>query len=430
VKYLGTLALAGLISLAATTNAATVTGSTSVDDELVRAAGAERATLGLSSDPAFVEWLLSSGVDVGTGHLGIPLTSAEEAALRFDMRARFADEVANTVIPYLESLDNFGGAYIDQPSGGGLVVVLTRHDAAAEAEIARLAPSDNLGIRVEYARSTAEELRNAMRSAWELNGQNLGRDAIWSVGIDYSTNSIHISIRPGASDGTSEADLSAILGVDVRIVEEPFAHELACNTRDNCASPMRAGIRIYQGGNPPNDEALCTMGFHIELGADEQFLTAGHCGFAGSNDWFHPGLGAAKIGSELATLYAQFGDDAMRVQMSDAQDSSNIYGSIKLVTSARNSIQGEGICASLGNTNNWDCGTVVDADDTWTGEACQCTLFGGDSDNIAAMPGDSGSPMVNNTAGDKTAIGSYSNAAGNFAEIGNVLTAFGAQIRF
>ncbi len=169
------------------------------------------------------------------------------------------------------------------------------------------------------------------------------------------------------------------------------------------------------------------MAFHIELGPDEQFLTAGHCGYSGSNNWFHPGWGL--IGSEQATLYGPHGFDAMRVQMSDSQDSSNIYGSIKLVTSARDSIQGEGVCASLGFGNTWDCGTVVNAATSWTGDACGCLIFGADSDNIAVIYGDSGSPIVNNTAGDKTAIGIMSRLDGKFAEVGTVLGAFGAQIR-
>ena len=222
-------------------------------DERVAAAVAERAALGLQSDVDYVTWLLNSGADVGTGHLGIPLTAAEEAEFAFDERAAFADAVAATIIPFAERLGTYAGAYIDQPAGGGLVIVLTGPDAGAEATIAGLAPDRNLGIRFQYAKSTARELEAAASSAWALNGGRLPTDAIWSVGIDYATNSIRLSIRPGQVDGASGPELSALLGVSVSVVEEPVSVEAAC-TRDNCVSPMRAGIRIYRGANPPNDE--------------------------------------------------------------------------------------------------------------------------------------------------------------------------------
>ncbi len=193
---------------------------------------------------------------------------------------------------------------------------------------------------------------------------------------------------------------------------------------------MRAGIRIYQGANPPNEQGGCTMAFHIVDSGDEQFLTAGHCGFGGSNNWFHPGYGAVKVGSELGTLYAANGHDAMRVQMSDAQDSNRIYLDTQLVTTSRNPIQGEGVCASLGFDGSFDCGTVVDSVDTWIGEACGCVINGADSDGITIIPGDSGSPMVNNVSvGNFAAIGIVNLADGHFARMQTVLNLMDVVIR-
>lgn len=145
---------------------------------------------------------------------------------------------------------------------------------------------------------------------------------------------------------------------------------------------------------------------------------------------FHPGYGSTKVGSELGTLYAANGHDAMRVQISDTQDSNRIYLDTQLVTTSRNPIQGEAICASLGFDGSFDCGTVVDAVDSWIGEASGCVIKRADHDGITTIPGDSGSPIVNNVSvGNFAAIGIHNNSAGNFARMQTVLNLMGVVIR-
>jgi hypothetical protein len=70
---------------------------------------------------------------------------------------------------------------------------------------------------------------------------------------------------------------------------------------------MKGGIVIRKGSTGGD---RCTMGFHVVAGSDVQFVTAGHCGYSGSNNWYHQSYGY--VGSEQATLYGNNGIDIMK----------------------------------------------------------------------------------------------------------------------
>ena len=64
-------------------------------------------------------------------------------ALDLPGRMAFANEVKQSVVPFVNSLPTSGGVYIDQQQNGSLVVLQTESSAALEAEIradARLQP--------------------------------------------------------------------------------------------------------------------------------------------------------------------------------------------------------------------------------------------------------------------------------------------------
>ncbi len=171
------------------------------------------------------------------------------------------------------------------------------------------------------------------------------------------------------------------------------------------------------------------MGFHIRVGTYEQFLTSGHCGHSGNNLWFHPGFGTGLVGHELATLYVSGGKDVMRVQIPDTQASNRVYHSqLREVASARQPLLNETICASLGQTNAVDCGSVFKTWVSWTSATCLCTVWGGDYKDIASQGGDSGSPMyaVYNST-DVVAIGVLANST-KFARVQDALNSWNAVV--
>lgn len=171
------------------------------------------------------------------------------------------------------------------------------------------------------------------------------------------------------------------------------------------------------------------MGFHVRMGTDEQFTTAGHCGAGGSNNWFHGGYGF--IGAEVATQYYALGRDAMRVQMNaDSEASDNVYWDIGNITSMKDPEVGEILCASLGNSDRRDCGWVVTAFQSYGSPYCgPCTIYGGDTDGIVVVAGDSGSPMYSPGLPDQGfAVGLMSTSSGLFARVKDVLSIWGATL--
>lgn len=393
---------------------------------LEQAAARERGVYGLDASPATVRSILAAGLDVGTERWGMVLTATEEAVLDMPGRAAFANELAAALVPYLESIGISGGLYIDQASGGHAVVLLTKHDPAVEAKLATVAPGLSRRVNVSYVRYTEAELEAAVAEVWQLWPDPIDRPQ--AIGVDVAGNLVLVEVAPEsmAAAQTIVARLTEAIGVPIAVrVGEPDS-DLACTDRDHCDTPLRAGIKVYRGANPPNQQAGCTMAFHITKGTDEQWLIAGHCGYTGSNNWFHPSFG--QIGSELATLYVPNGIDAMRVQVADAQASNRVYEKSLRVTSTRQPVLGEGICASAGFSDSWDCGTVSTTQTSWISSTCGCVVWGAGMSGIVADLGDSGSPIVNNTlSGSYVAIGIV-NQSTRFAKVHNVLQSFGASL--
>lgn len=164
------------------------------------------------------------------------------------------------------------------------------------------------------------------------------------------------------------------------------------------------------------------MGFHVQVGSDEQFLTNGHCGYTGSNNWYHPGYGF--VGAETSGSYEFLGYDAMRVQISDTQDSNMVYATTS-ATNARDPIKNETVCASLGFTQSFRCGQVTSSAIIYTSSTCTCQVIGFQT-NIAGIGGDSGSPVK---AGSSTAVGLHSTNSGKIAPMQSVLNALGVALR-
>jgi len=273
-------------------------------------------------------------------------------------------------------------------------------------------------------------LRSAAAKAWDVWSQLATNIELQAVGVDVAGNRLRLRVAaadlPSAAAVAAEAARQLSVSIEVRLAED--GSEEACTSRDNCTSPMKAGIRIRQGSQ--YSTALCTMNFHIRIGSNEQFLTAGHCGYSGSNDWYHIGYGANKVGSELATLYQQNGQDAMRVEMPDAQAADDIYSITSNIVGWRDPVQGEAICASLGNSNSIDCGTVSEDFHSWIGDSCGCTIWGANHDNISTIGGDSGSPISVGPGAPypATGVGIHNRSNGDFARLDDVLDAFGAEL--
>jgi hypothetical protein len=145
-----------------------------------------RRSAGLRAD---LEWIAAVAADprATTFLLAIPLLPEEEADVI--ARGEDADAVGQAVREYASAhADEFGGLYIDQESGAGVVTLWTGHLAEHEAAIrARTAPRSRVDFRLAryseaYLRSLQDRISSDVDWMTELPAQ-------WqSVGVDVINN--------------------------------------------------------------------------------------------------------------------------------------------------------------------------------------------------------------------------------------------------
>ena len=376
----------------------------------------QRRLLGMKADLDYIHELLVTHPASAEGY-GFPMTDAE--VVEFKRRGAFVQLVTDLVVPDAQKINGWAGAYVDQHEGGRFVLMFREGSDVDEDGLRMRLGKDAEGLHFRYVEFTETALDNAhlkLLEWWPRSTVDL-----LSVGISHQDNGLIIFVSE------ADVDLAWKLGAEIlpshmfRVEAAEPEVETVCSSRDTCYSPMKAGIRIRKGSS--RSSSGCTMGFHIQRGSDEQFVTAGHCGWSGSNNWYHWSYGF--VGSELASQYHNWGRDAMRVQISDVQDSNRVYNLHGTVTSSRNPWQGESVCASLGWSNAHRCGTVELSSTSWRGSKCGCTLFGADH-SIANTGGDSGSPIFSS---HPVAVGIQNTGSGKFARLGDVLSSWGASLR-
>lgn len=396
----------------------------------LQAAMVERASFGLPADQATVIEILASGLDIGTAKWGIVMTAAEDEAIDLGARMDFFLNVDRDVLPFAQAAPTYAGAYIDQPNGGGLVVLLTAHDTITEAGIRVREPQVSRGIQIRYVDRSYAVLEAAAYRARDVIGEQVAVQ-IHGVGLDIPSNSLTVEVEPAdipILEGL-RGTLENRLGVRVLISAGKAAIEQVCTSRDRCYDPHKAGIYIHRSSVTG---AGCTMGFHVRSGTDEQFVSAGHCGHGGVYSWYHAGNGY--IGQEVASQYSQGGRDAHRVQMDDSQASDDIFNDSPNIVGAGNPLTGMAICASMGFSgfsNPIDCGTVSTNLTSWTGGLCGCTIWGADAASIFGQEGDSGSPLYVIGGGSSepaTGYGIWNTGSGGFARLGDVLSLWNVVI--
>lgn len=424
-------AVAALVLVASAISGAAATNEPT-PAEIAKAA-ADRAQFGLPADAATVRYVLISGLDVGTARLGIPMTAREEARLDLPGRMAFADAVTERVLPFVQALPTYGGVYFDQIHGGGLVVLLTERDPKIEATITGMMPAPSLGLTFTSANYTEAQLVKAWRGAWEVWRSVVPNVEPLRVGVDTINNRVVFIVAADdlltASAMLPVAQQAFDVAVSVEAGEPDF--DAACTSRDDCANPMMAGIRIYKGVIDTYPE--CTMGFHVAIGTDESFVTAGHCSYNDSREWLHPAVG--RVGSDLYTLLGPEGQDIELVSMYDAQRSDDIYrpgityGSDDIISMTTPSV-GMAVVTSLGYTNKNITGTVTSIWTSWYTSAGNFKVWGGDTSFSEIVPGNSGSPIYHlvGSGSQARAIGVLDTRGGLFARLDTSLWRWGAVV--
>lgn len=387
----------------------------------LRQAVESRSALGFSADPALVTTYLDAETTTDSLLPGIPLTTEETDEMT--TRMAFMAEANETVVPFVKELPTFGGAYFDHQADGRLVVLLTEVDDTTQNDILALAPSGQT-ISVEQVNYTETQLRDALPKAWEI-WRGLGGPQAYSIAVDTPANAIRIDVDPDALEAAEKlvSEVTDVLKVPVFIGIGEQPTDTSCSGREDCTDPMRAGTIVRS-----NSGKICTMGFHIRVGTDEQFLTAGHCGYSSSENWNHAGYGF--IGTAEQTLYPDQDRDIMTIDIPDDQDSNKLYTITDTYADTGSPILGGVVCADLGRSDVFICGTVQDDFASWISSNCNCVVYGADS-SLNTIPGDSGSPIVASSANNSfgLAVGISNTANGQFAIVEDALDTWGYRIR-
>jgi hypothetical protein len=341
----------------------------------------------------------------------------------------------DNLIPSVQSLPGYVDGYFDHANGSGLVVQF-EEGLEPDLEGLGLVPAGlDPSPVVESVPYSADDIQDAILTPWETAPEDL---PLYGVAYDAGDRAIVLQVAPGHTDEALAAApaVSEATRMQVEIEEAPRPDDTACSTRATCYSPMKGGIQIRRGST---SGALCTMGFHVQVGTDEQFVTAGHCGYSGSNAWYHAGYPNADcssttgcVGFETATQYGTNGRDIMRVQMNDSQDSNVMWalgGSSDPVGSAVDPMQGMWTCVTKGVSQQWwQCGWLSHTSTSWTSTTCGCVVVGART-AVGGEASDSGSPIVVGVAGSWRALGILNTNGGHFARVQDALSAWGITIR-
>ena len=174
------------------------------------------------------------------------------------------------------------------------------------------------------------------------------------------------------------------------------------------------------------------MAFHVRYGSDEQFVTAGHCGWGHMNlNWYHTGLNYAMVPQSNAMYYGGF--DMMRVNLLDSQASSSIYGESYPVKGWWWPVDWMYDYVSAGYSDRIVRNVVTSTYVSWHSDTCGCWVHGAQSTSTpGGSPGDSGSPVYawNGSSGNYALGVAVTNIGGydQFALIGDAINYWGITL--
>lgn len=394
------------------------------------AAREDRIALGLPADDATILALVGSARDIGTPTWGIAMTAEEAARVDLEGRSAFVQAARRDVIPYVQPQQSFSSLYFDSVRDGELVVALTAPDPDVERAIVARMPTNSKGIRFVYHPVTEARLRSALDESQGIWNELLPDIRLLTAGVDLPNDRLFFEVGVATVEKAIAMDgqLASRLEVPVEIRAGVPAEDTTCTTRDNCVSPMKAGDRIYKGVIDSYPE--CTMAFHIIVypaNLDKQFLTAGHCGYSGSDNWLHPGLsGDHVIGTDQQTLYVNNGQDIMRISMYDVQASNLVYNETRPIYGYETPYVGTTVVDSRGYSDILDGGTITATYVRWYSDTAGYYVYGGTTSGITQNPGDSGSPLYERVTSTMAwAVGVVTTANGNFAVIADSIASLG-----
>jgi len=318
-------------------------------------------------------------------------------------RVRLAHEAGAPVVERrlrAELASRFGGAWFSTPDGRLAVGVLDDRDAAT-VRAAGAVPVSVSRTEKQLSELKANLDRVAAAASREVHA--------WYV--DQARNSVVIA----SSDRTAAHRLLTAGGVGAEDVHVTIATDAPRPLYD-----IRGGDQYLINGN-----ILCSVGFAVNNGG---FVTAGHCGGAGSPTWGYNNVsqgtfaGSSFPGNDYAWVRTN-GNWTPRPWVN------NYAGGNATVAGSAEAAVGSSVCRS-GRTSGWRCGTIQAKNVTVNYSGA--LVYGLTQTSACAEGGDSGGPYISgNQAQGVTSGGSGNCSTGGttfFQPVNEILGVYGLSL--
>ncbi|WP_030276723.1 S1 family peptidase [Streptomyces sp. NRRL B-24484] len=328
----------------------------------------------------------------------------DQARTRLDQ-----ETTAARLLPRVRGLAGsaYGGAWFD-PAQGRLVVGLTdpAQAAAVRAAGAATAPVARTEAALDRAKAAVDTVSRNRPAPAAVTG--------WRV--DPRRNAVVVTVAPGRrADGPVQAFLAAAAAAGPVAVEE---------SADQAPRTLSAGV---VGGDPYyiNGNTRCSIGFAVQGG----FVSAGHCGRAGSSV---VGWDGSAMGSFVDSSFP--GNDYSYIRIGNGWWTVPVvlgWGTVSdvLVRGSWQAPVGSSVCRS-GSTTHWHCGTVLGLDETVNysqGAVYQLTRT-----SVCAEPGDSGGSFVTGDQAQGVTSGGWGNCSSGgqtwFQPVNEILSRYGLTL--
>ncbi|WP_248963518.1 S1 family peptidase [Sphaerisporangium perillae] len=334
-------------------------------------------------------------IDAMSRDLGI---SKEQAESRLLNEARFTGVEASVT----QKLgDSYAGSWLSGPTSATLTVATT--DAAAASSIT------GTGVQAQVVGHSLASL-DAAKAALD-KAQAPTSTPVWYV--DVRTNSVVVQSSQPAE---AEAFIAAS-GADRSMVRVEQSSEQPQTYYD-----VRGGDAYYI-----NNSARCSIGFSVRRGSTPGFVSAGHCGRAGSTT---TGYNSVSQGTFQGSVFP--GSDYSWIAVNSSWTPRGwVKGSSGNVTVSGSTVAGVGssICRS-GSTTGWHCGTVLQRNTSVT--YSQGTVYEVTRTNVCAEPGDSGGSYISGSQAQGVTSGGSGNCSSGgttfFQPVNEILSVYGLTL--
>ncbi|MFJ9084131.1 S1 family peptidase [Streptomyces sp. NPDC102384] len=328
-------------------------------------------------------------------------------------RARLHQEAAAAELaPRAERAagQDFGGTWYD-PARGALVVGLTNTGGPAADSVRDAGASVT---RVAHSARALDAAKAALDNVAKTDGAPM---AVRSWRVDPRTNSVVADVRKGSEHSAAVREfLAPAREAGLLSVRRAGAGQ----TPRTFAAGAVGGDPYYINGN-----TRCSIGFSVVGG----FVSAGHCGAAGSSV---VGWDGSAMGTFAGSSFP--GNDYSYIPIGNGWWTTPVvlgWGTVSdvLVRGSAVAPVGSSICRS-GSTSHWHCGTVLAQNETVN--YSQGPVYEMTGTSVCAEPGDSGGSFISGDQAQGVTSGGWGDCTSGgqtwFQPVNEILNAYGLTL--